>query len=128
MCARPVTTGPAGHEFWVERILVAGNQQKYCLLLMSWILDPASLVVNTKQYTQGKRLSRSLTYFVVLPKLCLHIYREVSFLLRQLLPPLSVVHLVVLLLGGAVLLAGCACGGVANNEVATGLCQLSKQF
>ena len=91
-------------------------------------MDPAGLVVNIKQCTQGKRLSRSLTYFVVLPKLCLHIYREVSFLLRQLLPPLSVVHLVVLLLGGAVLLAGCACGSVANNEVAVGLCQLSKQF
>ena len=94
-------------------------------------MDPAGLVVNTKQCTQGKGLFfRGLTYFVVLPKLCLHIQiiEKVSFLLRQLLPPLSVVHLVVLLLGGAVLLAGCACGSVANNEVAVGLCQLSKQF
>ena len=94
-------------------------------------MDPAGSVVNTKQCAQGKRLFfRGLTLLCRSTK-ALSAYRyieKVSFLLKQLPAPLSVVRLVVLLLGGAMLLSGCTCGSVANNEVALGLCQFSKQF
>ena len=32
------------------------------------------------------------------------------------------------LLGGGLLLSGCACGGGASNETAFGLCQLGQRF
>ena len=92
-------------------------------------MDPAGLAVNTKQCTQGKRLFlRGLTDFIVLPKFSLHISEGEYFLLNRLCPFVSVVRLVFLILGGVVLLSGCVCAGVANNEVALGLCQLSEQF